>query len=107
MINHMEIAQTIHAQIRTMDPVALMAWGAKEFAALGEKPVGTRTGLAGLRFKVNGMKHKGYVEVMLMPSDTYTVRIFSIRAGKVKEKGMADDVYAEDLAGLIDFMVER
>ena len=50
----MSVAQTILSQIKTIDPMALFAWGAKEFINMGD----------GLKFKTSGMVGwKGYVYV--------------------------------------------
>jgi len=37
-----------------------------------------------------------------MPSDTYNVEFQSLRGMSMKSKGVFEDIYAEDLAGLFE-----
>ena len=93
----MNIAQTILSQIKTLDPRALWAWGAKDLVNIGE----------GLQFKTSGMvKNKCYVTVKLNASDLYDVEFFKLRTGKMITLSTAADVFAEDLVGVIDRVVQ-
>jgi len=93
----MTIAQTILSQIKTIDPRATWAWGAKELVNMGD----------GLKFKTSGMvKWKGYVYIKYNAgTDLYDIEFFRIRNCEIKcDKGMTD-IYAEDLVRVIDEVV--
>lgn len=93
----MTIAQTILSQIKTIDPRATWAWGAKELVNMG----------GGLKFKTSGMvKWKGYVYIKYNEgTDLYDIEFFRIRNCEIKcDKGMTD-IYAEDLVRVIDSVV--
>lgn len=93
----MTIAQTILSQIKTIDPRATWAWGAKELVNMGD----------GLKFKTSGMvKWKGYVYIKYNEgTDLYDIEFFRIRNCEIKcDKGMTD-IYAEDLVRVIDSAV--
>ena len=93
----MTIAQTILSQIKTIDPMATFAWGAKEFVNMGD----------GLKFKTSGMvKWKGYVYIKYNEgTDLYDIDVFRIRNCEIKcDKGMTD-IFAEDLVNVIDSVV--
>lgn len=107
-MTNLEIANTILDQIRATDRMALWAWGAKDFVALGgsDDKVG-EVSLGGIQFKVNGMKHKGTVIVKLMANDTYTVVLGKVWKGEWKLKSSTDDVYCDNLMEVIDGLIER
>lgn len=93
----MTIAQTILSQIKTIDPRATWAWGAKELVNMGD----------GLKFKTSGMvKWKGYVYIKYNEgTDLYDIEFFRIRNCEIKcDKGMTD-IFAEDLVRVIDEVV--
>ena len=93
----MTIAQTILSQIKTIDPMATFAWGAKDLVNMGD----------GLKFKTSGMvKWKGYVYIKYNEgTDLYDIEFFRIRNCEIKcDKGMTD-VFAEDLVRVIDEVV--
>lgn len=93
----MSIAKTILEQIKTIDPRATWAWGAKDFVNTGH----------GLQFKTSGMvKNKCYVLVKLNGSDLYDLEFFKVRAGKLAVIKNVTDVYAEDLVNEIDVVVQ-
>ena len=94
------IADTILAQIKAFDPFAMMAYGAKNLVILNE----TDQYSGGLSFKVNGMRHKGAVEIALMFNDTYRVRTYNRTLTKVKDD--VRDVYFEDLVEVLDKLIE-
>ena len=59
----------------------------------------------GLRFKVQGYLHKGWVEVVYDEGyDTFTVRTLK-RDGSIKQE--VNDVYLDGLVDVVDGMVER
>jgi hypothetical protein len=93
----MTIAQTILSQIKTIDPMATFAWGAKDLVNMGD----------GLKFKTTGMvKWKGYVYVKYnQGTDLYDIDFFRIRNFEVKKDKQMRDVFAEDLVNIIDSVV--
>lgn len=93
----MTIAQTILSQIKTIDPMATFAWGAKDLVNMGD----------GLKFKTTGMvKWKGYVYVRYNDAtDLYDIEFFRIRNFEVKNDKQFRDVFAEDLVNFIDSVV--
>lgn len=93
----MTIAQTILSQIKTLDRMAMMAWGAKELVNMGD----------GLKFKTSGMTPwKGYVYVKYDAGmDLYNIEFFRIRKYEVKVDKQIESVYAEDLVSIIDSFV--
>lgn len=93
----MTIAQTILSQIKTIDPMATFAWGAKDLVNMGD----------GLKFKTTGMvKWKGYVYVKYnQGTDLYDIDFFRIRNFEVKNDKQMRDVFAEDLVNIIDSVV--
>ena len=93
----MNVAQTILSQIKTLDPMALPAWGAKDLMNMGD----------GLKFKTSGMTpYKGYVYIKYKPvPDLYEVQFFRFRKMEVKMDKTVEDVYAEDLVRIIDGFV--
>ena len=94
----MKIAETIHSQIKTLDPSALMAWGAKDFI---------KTFTDGLQFKSSGMcKWKGYVTIELnRGADTYIIKFQRVRKMELITDKEVSDVYAMDLVSIIDAQV--
>ena len=59
----------------------------------------------GLRFKVQGYLHRGWVEVVYGEGyDTFTVRTLK-RDGSIKQE--VNDVYLDGLVDVVDGMVER
>jgi hypothetical protein len=93
----MTIAQTILSQIKTIDPRALWAWGAKNFVNTGD----------GLRFRTSGMvKWKGYVYIKYNEgTDLYDIEFFRIRGANIKTDKGVTDIFAEDLVNIIDEVV--
>lgn len=93
----MNIAQTILSQIKTFDPRALWAWGAKDLVNMGN----------GLKFTSSGMcRWKGQVYIRYNEGkDLYEVEFFRIRKAQMITVKTVEDVYAEDLVGVIDQQV--
>lgn len=93
----MTVAHTILSQIKTIDPMATFAWGAKEFINMGD----------GLKFKTSGMvKWKGYVYIRYNKgTDLYDIDFFRIRNVEIKTDKIIRDVFAEDLVNVINSVV--
>lgn len=93
----MNTAQIILGQIKTLDPMALFAWGAKDLVNTGK----------GLKFKTSGMvKWKGWVEIILDEGqDLYNLNFYKIRGVEVKYTKKLEGVFAEDMVRLIDEVV--
>jgi hypothetical protein len=96
MATDLTIAKTIRDQIKTIDPRALWAWGAKDFVGSNDS----------IQFTVGGMtRWKGKVIVKLNSSDLYDIRFFRSRGTKILEDVTTGDVFAEDLVRIIDAKV--
>lgn len=85
-----EIAQTIMGQLGRK---ALFMLGAKDFTCGGE---------CHLTFRIRGCSKVNVVQINLDPSDTYTVRFSRIRGIKVTRVSEHNDIYADQLHGLIE-----
>lgn len=111
MSDYMQVANEIKSQLvdRGMsDRIILMSWAARDFMGTSWS-VHNETVLGVLRFRVSGAKHKGLVEVALMPSDTYRVTLFKMdkRAPNgYKIMDTIEDVYFDVLTEVIDRRVE-
>jgi hypothetical protein len=94
----MSVAQTILSQIKTIDPMALFAWGAKEFINMGD----------GLKFKTSGMVGwKGYVYVKYDEGlDLYNVIFAKIHKYEWVVKKEVNGVYFDQLIDIIDEQVK-
>lgn len=92
---NLRIAKDIWALLKTT-PAILMSWGLE--------PETVKVIDFGIRFKVNGFKHTGLVEVKVNEGvDLYEVSLFN-EDGTIKET--RTDIYCEQLVGTIDEMVE-
>ncbi len=93
----MNTAQIILTQIKTLDPMAMFAWGAKDLVNMGD----------GLKFKTSGMTpYKGQVYIKYNEGrDLYEIQFFRIRNAELKMDKIVEDVYAEDMVGIIDNFV--
>jgi hypothetical protein len=93
----MTIARTILSQIKTIDPMAIFTWGAKEMVDMGD----------GLKFKTSGMvKWKGHVYIKYNEgTDLYDIQFFRIRNAEMKQDSLQTGVFAEDLVRIIDAQV--
>ena len=92
-----EIANEIVRQINVIDRMALMAWGGRRFQALPE----SKEFQGGIRFIVNGKKHKGIVAVELRWVDDYTVSFLDMN-GELVHK--CEQVYCDMLVEIIDWV---
>ena len=83
------IMQILHSQL-----MVVFSWGYNTPTAIAN----------GLRFKVQGFKFKGTVEVEYNEgTDLFDVRL--IKGGKVVE--LVEDVYLDSLVDVIDYRVEK
>ena len=93
----MEIARTVLNQIKYADQSALMAWGAKHFAAISP----SKEFQGGLAFQVNGLKHQGWVKVELRWVDDYTITFINKAREVVKT---FEGAYCDMLVPVIDWI---
>jgi hypothetical protein len=94
----MTIAKTILSQIKTLDPMAFFAWGAKDFVNMGN----------GLKFKTSGMvEWKGYVYVKYDEGrDLYDVIFAKIRKAEWIVQKEVNGIYFDQLVEIIDNQVK-
>ena len=93
----MNTAQVILSHIKSLDPKALFAWGAKELVNTG----------SGLKFKSSGMtRWKGQVNIVYNEgTDLYDIEFFRIRKFEMKVDSKVTGVFVEDLVSVIDAQV--
>ncbi|MES2515195.1 MAG: hypothetical protein V4580_13675 [Bacteroidota bacterium] len=91
------IAKTILEQIQYADRWFLPAIGAKNFLALPE----SKMFQGGVRFKVNGLKHKGIVEISLRWVDDYSISFLSKAGDEIKR---VEGVYCDMLVEVLDWI---
>lgn len=95
------IVHTILQQIQYPNRVVFFSWGAKGFtAAQGNNDAKEPC----LRFKVKGMKFKGYVHIFYNWRDWYRVEFVSTHNNLKK---VVDEVYFDELQNTIDEYVEK
>lgn len=94
-----EIGNTIFEQIRSTVPGSyIMSWGAEAWTALNSDEG------FGLHFKVNGLVHKGFVEIILDAGrDSYTINLLT-RTGELANK--VENVYVFELGDILDKLIE-
>ncbi len=95
-----EIANTIINQIKVLDRLALMCYGAKNFIALPK----SKQYQGGVQFYVSGLKHKGYVKIELRWVDDYSVTFINSKNQEVKS---FQNVYCDMLVGVLDWIEGR
>ena len=95
----LQIANTIWFQLKSLtSPFVIMSWG------ISKKSATAFENMPALMLTVNGAVFKGKVIIALTPADTYKISLLN-QDGSVKES--TDDVYFDQLGGIIDRMVER
>ena len=94
---NMEIAEIILGQIKYLDKMALLAWGAKSFVALPK----SKDVQGGLRFKVNGLRFQGWVTIELTYLDEYTISFINEDVEMVK---VSHGIYCDMLVDVIDYV---
>ena len=94
-----EIASIILGQIKETVPVShLMSWGARDWS-----PLNSEDG-PGLHFKVNGLLHEGYVEVILDEGkDAYIINLVSPEGDTLDTQ---ENIYAMELCETLDRLIE-
>ena len=97
--NAIEIGNVIFEQIRSTVPSSyIMSWGAESWTALDSDEG------FGLHFKVNGLLHKGFVEIILdRGSDSYTINLLT-RTGDIANR--VENVYVFELGDVLDKLIE-
>ena len=97
----LRIANEINRQICCgVTPDVVLSWGVSKRMATVYRDMAT------LALRVSGVLHKGWVYVSLDEGrDVYIVTLLS--EDKKKVVSVHDEVYCEDLGGLIDSLVER
>ena len=92
----MNISQIIIHQINILDRWALPAYGSKDFNLIEE----SKDYQGGITFKVNGLKHKGQVSILLKWTDVYVINF--IKNGKsIRE---VEEVYCDMLVEVLDYI---
>ena len=98
MENHsVTIAKIIVQQIQYFDRWFLPAVGAQNFVALPE----SKEFQGGVKFNVNGLKHKGSVSIELRWADDYTVSFWD-RTGEIVKQ--LEGVYCDVLIDVLDWV---
>lgn len=95
-----QIADTIRQQIKYPNVYKYFSWGAHNF----QFAVTDDNNYPALRFKVNGMKFKGYVHIIYNPMDYYEVEFVSTHGNLKKRVEMC---YFDQLQEIIDNYVEK
>ena len=98
-MNNKQIAQTIMQQMHYGydQKIMLMSWGFNSPTIINN----------GIRFKVKGQLHRGYVEVTLNGSDLYDVRGFHTWGKKgIIEDFTMKDIYFDVLVETLDCYIE-
>lgn len=104
--DHMEVAETIRQQIMASGIVIPASWGMRQLIAMNRME---RFGInmrGGLKFRVSGRLHKGFVVVWLTGSDDYTVELAKMVNGTFKTVSRLHGVYFDNLVDVIDGRVE-
>jgi len=103
------IAKTIQQQMLMVGMPIIMSWGTTNYQSMSEEKLKSFeiTGMGALKFKVNGMKFKGHVLVVLNFIDTYDVYFGNIRKDIFKITKIMNDVYCEELGQVIDNYIEK
>ena len=108
-MKHEQVGQTIYQQLRGLDPMALMAWGAKDFVSfdnampIAGQNIGERGG--GLMFRVNGPKFTGKIIIGLNFMDLYDVVAGKVVGTDFQTVKVVNDVYFDQLIEVIDGIV--
>lgn len=114
MKDYMQVADTIRNQIhngifddlngrKISGGLAMTCWGADKFTAYPSDDIS----FGGLSFTVKGLKFRGTVKIKLAWNDTYTVEFWKKRKGAMEIVHARTEIYAMDLAEVIDQYVEQ
>jgi len=120
------VAETILSQIKHIDPMALMAYGAKNFVSTDKPteifemikdgaPITKKKEfgpMGSVKFKVNGLKFKGYVYIGLDWSDTYELAFVkvinhndwktTVKVHKIVDPGIYNDMLVDVLDRIVE-----
>jgi hypothetical protein len=105
------IATIIRNQIKAINSMALMSWGAKDFVSFTNLVQEVPVSGPGLQFEVHGPKLKGKIIIGLNGNDLYDIAGITVNTrsganfGKITVKGAKRDVPAENLVQAIDDIV--
>jgi hypothetical protein len=102
MTQTQQVATTIRQQLLAFGQMKVWSWGATNWSC-GQLAETKENFLA---FKVNGLKFKGIVKVILDWSDTYKVQFIKIEKGSEVIKKEISNVYFDELTDKIDNVVE-
>lgn len=94
-------AQTMHKQMQYPNKMIFFSWGAHNFQLAQTKEEYPKPCL---RFKVNGMKFKGYVHILYNWADYYEIEFISTH-GNIKHE--VREVYFDQLQEVIDNYTEK
>lgn len=100
----LNVAKTIWNQIKASveSMWVLYSWG------VSKKVYREYNGMATLALRVTGLLHKGWVYISYNEGkDLYEVRLMTTRHTLKNGTKVYEEVYGEDLGGLIDSIVER
>jgi hypothetical protein len=97
-----QVAVEIYSQLM-INKIIPLSWGINFTSYHGKN----ENSLGGLSFKVKGRKFKGYVDVDLMPDDTYRITFKKIRMATITFEKVINDVYCDNLVEIIDNEVEK
>ena len=102
------VAKTILQQLKQLGQVQMWSWGTHAIKSVSDEHLIEDFGnhLGALVFKVQGRLFKGHVAVVLMPNDTYTVHLGSLRQGRFNSKQKFENIYFDMLVDTIDSAVE-
>ena len=106
----MNIAETIYQQLKeTTNESTLLSWGLSALQRVDQTRLessGVTNGLEGLKFKVNGLIHKGHVLIVLNGLDFYDIYICNIRKNNLNVKEKIENISFCELGNIIDHKVE-
>jgi hypothetical protein len=106
----MNIAETIYQQLKeTTNESTLLSWGLSALQRVDQTRLessGVTNGLEGLKFKVNGLIHKGHVLIVLNGLDFYDIYICNIRKNNLNLKEKIENISFCELGNIIDHKVE-
>ena len=93
----MTVGMTIYSQLKATSRREMMCWGFSQPMDMGD----------GLKFKVTGLKFRGYVYVKYDEgSDLYIVQLATVRKQEWKVKLEVKDIFCDELGTTIDSLVE-
>jgi len=101
-----EAGKKIYNQIRSLEAMALPAWGAKNMVVVnpGEnRYVGNHLG--GFQFDAKGLEYNGRIIIYAMPDDTYTILFGKLKGTNFKVDQKQDGVVVYNLVKAINSVV--